>query len=52
MKGKLRGDHAPLSFKYAVWGLLSGTGSILVLLTVALVTNNIVHHRQYPKHWL
>jgi len=22
-----------------------------VLLGVALLTNNIVHHRQYPKHW-
>lgn len=27
------------------------TGS-LILLLVALFTNNIVYHRQYPKHWL
>lgn len=24
----------------------------LILLAVALFTNNVVHHRQYPKHWL
>jgi CBS-domain-containing membrane protein len=29
--------------------VLSGA---LILLLVALFTNNIVHHRQYPKHWL
>src|SRR6266567_1384125 len=34
MRGELRGRHAPLSFKSALWGLLSGTGSILVILAV------------------
>src|SRR6266496_2705316 len=34
MRGELRGRHAPLSFKYALWGFLSGTGSILVILAV------------------
>jgi CBS-domain-containing membrane protein len=29
--------------------VLSGA---LILLLVALFTNNVVHHRQYPKHWL
>lgn len=29
--------------------VLSGA---LLLLAVALFTNNVVHHRQYPKHWL
>jgi CBS-domain-containing membrane protein len=24
----------------------------LILLFVALFTNNVVHHRQYPKNWL
>jgi CBS-domain-containing membrane protein len=24
----------------------------LILLAMALFTNNIVHHRQYPKHWI
>lgn len=23
----------------------------LILLAVALLTNNIVHHRRYPRHW-
>jgi len=25
---------------------------VLILLAVALFTNNVVHHRQYPKHWI
>lgn len=25
---------------------------VVILLVVALFTNNIVHHRQYPKHWI
>ncbi len=25
---------------------------VLILLAVALFTNNIVHHRQYPKNWI
>ncbi|BCS54433.1 membrane protein [Geobacter sp. SVR] len=34
MRGRLRGHHAPLSLKYALWGLISGTASILAILTV------------------
>jgi len=34
MKGKLRGTHAPSSLKYAIWGLISGTLSILAILAV------------------
>ena len=34
MKGKLKGTHAPLSIKYAIWGMLSGTVSILAILAV------------------
>ncbi|MBJ6725049.1 HPP family protein [Geomesophilobacter sediminis] len=34
MKGKLRGERAPLSKKYAVWGVLSGTASILAIFAV------------------
>lgn len=29
--------------------VLSGAA---ILLAVALFTNNVVHHRQYPKHWI
>jgi CBS-domain-containing membrane protein len=29
--------------------VLSG---VLILLSVALVTNNFAYHRRYPKHWL
>jgi CBS-domain-containing membrane protein len=25
---------------------------VLILLAVALFSNNMVHHRQYPKHWI
>jgi CBS-domain-containing membrane protein len=34
MKGKLRGTYAPRSLKYATWGLVSGTLSILAILAV------------------
>ncbi len=34
MKGELRGRHTPLSLKYAVRGLVSGTGAILAILAV------------------
>lgn len=34
MKGKLRGSHAPRSLKYAIWGLISGTLSILAIIAV------------------
>jgi len=39
--------HADYSF--VLVPVLAGA---LILLVVALFTNNIVHHRQYPKHWL
>ncbi len=32
--------------------LLPVLAGVLILLAVALFTNNVVHHRQYPKHWL
>jgi CBS-domain-containing membrane protein len=34
MKGKLRGTHAPRSLRYAAWGLVSGTISILAIFAV------------------
>lgn len=34
IKGKLRGSHAPRSLKYAVWGFISGTLSILAIFAV------------------
>jgi CBS-domain-containing membrane protein len=34
MKGTLRGTYAPLSMKFAIWGMLSGTVSILAILAV------------------
>lgn len=39
--------HAQVSFLFLP--VLSG---VLILLVAALFMNNIVHHRQYPKHWL
>lgn len=34
MKGKLRAKHAPISAKYALWSMLSGTASILAIFAV------------------
>jgi CBS-domain-containing membrane protein len=34
MKGTLRGKHAPISLKYALWGMVSGTASILAIFGV------------------
>jgi CBS-domain-containing membrane protein len=34
MKGTLRGTHAPKSLKYAIWGLVSGSLSILAIIAV------------------
>lgn len=34
---------------FVVIPVLSGAA---ILLGVALFTNNVVHHRQYPKHWI
>lgn len=39
--------HAGLDFIFVP--VLAG---VLILLAVALFTNNVVHHRQYPKHWI
>lgn len=32
--------------------LMPVLAGVLILLTVALFTNNVVFHRSYPKHWL
>jgi CBS-domain-containing membrane protein len=39
--------HAGFAFIFVP--VLAG---VLILLVIALFTNNIVHHRQYPKHWI
>jgi len=39
--------HATPAFVFLP--VLSG---VFILLAVALFTNNVVHHRQYPKHWI
>jgi CBS-domain-containing membrane protein len=39
--------HVGLSFLFVP--ILSG---VTILLLTALFLNNVVHHRQYPKHWL
>jgi CBS-domain-containing membrane protein len=36
-------------FAFILLPVLTGA---LILLVMALFTNNIVHHRQYPKHWI
>jgi len=38
MKGKLRGKHPPRSLKFAIWGFISGTLSILAILAVTKMT--------------
>ena len=40
-------SHATLAFVFVP--VLAGA---VVLLLVALLTNNVEHHRQYPKHWI
>lgn len=37
MKGTLRSPQAPLSFRYAVWGLISGMASILAIFATTKV---------------
>jgi len=39
---------------HATWTflLVPVLAGVLILLVVALFTNNIVYHRQYPKHWV
>ena len=34
---------------FILWPVLAGA---MVLLAMAIITNNIVYHRTYPKHWL
>jgi CBS-domain-containing membrane protein len=34
---------------FILWPVLAGA---LVLLAMAIFTNNVVYHRSYPKHWL
>jgi CBS-domain-containing membrane protein len=38
LKGRSKGSHAPLSFTYGIWGSISGTASILVVLWLAKVS--------------
>lgn len=40
MKGKLRGSHPPRSLKYAIWGLITGTLSILAILAVTEISGH------------
>jgi len=39
--------HAGIGF--LLFPVLAG---VVILLAVALLTNNVVNHRQYPKHWI
>ena len=34
---------------FILWPVLPG---VLILLAAAILTNNVVYHRSYPKHWL
>jgi CBS-domain-containing membrane protein len=45
----LIGVQGHAGFAFVLVPVLAGA---LILLVVALFTNNIVHHRQYPKHWI
>jgi len=45
----LIGVQGHAGFAFVLIPVLAG---VLILLVVALFTNNVVHHRQYPKHWL
>ncbi|HEY6837259.1 MAG TPA: HPP family protein [Geobacteraceae bacterium] len=40
MRGTLRGNHPPLSLKYALWGLVSGIASILAILVMTKVAGS------------
>ncbi len=44
----LIGVQAGASLSYVFIPVLTGA---LILLLVALFTNNLVYHRRYPKHW-
>ena len=45
----LIGVQGHAGFAFVLVPVLAGA---LILLVVALFTNNVVHHRQYPKHWI
>jgi len=45
----LIGVQGHAGFAFVLVPVLAGA---LILLIVALFTNNVVHHRQYPKHWI
>ncbi len=45
----LIGAQGHAGFAFVLVPVLAG---VLILLAVALITNNVVHHRQYPKHWI
>ncbi|MHC1697518.1 MAG: HPP family protein [Geobacteraceae bacterium] len=45
----LIGVQGNAGFAFVLVPVLAG---VLILLVVALFTNNVVHHRQYPKHWI
>lgn len=44
----LIGVHAAAGPEYVLIPVLAGA---MILLLVALFTNNLVYHRHYPKHW-
>jgi len=45
----LIGVQGHAGYGFLLFPVLAG---VLILLAVALFTNNIVHHRQYPKNWI
>lgn len=44
----LIGVQGAAGWSYIFVPVLTGA---LILLVVTLFTNNVVHHRRYPKHW-
>ncbi|HUR28453.1 MAG TPA: HPP family protein [Planctomycetota bacterium] len=44
----LIGVHEAVHYDFIFVPVLSGA---LILLAVALFTNNVVYHRKYPRHW-
>ena len=45
----LIGVQGAVGLEFVAIPVLAGT---LILLAMALVTNNVVRHRRYPLHWL
>jgi CBS-domain-containing membrane protein len=45
----LIGVQGHAGYDFVLVPVLAG---VFILLAVALFTNNVVHHRQYPKHWI